>query len=73
MRIERRPVPSAPCQFPPHFPASLQRIFMAREVFNQAQIDYRLPHLLRPDALFDLSSSACSFMSDSMLLRSRLN
>ena len=58
MRIERRPVPSAPCQFPPHFPASLQRIFMAREVFNQAQIDYRLPHLLRPDALFDLSRAA---------------
>ncbi|BFM49493.1 single-stranded-DNA-specific exonuclease RecJ [Marinomonas sp. THO17] len=58
MRIERRSVPSAPCQFPTHFPASLQRIFMARDVFNQAQIDYRLPHLLRPDALFDLTKAA---------------
>ncbi len=66
MRIERRLVPSAPCQFPTSMPASLQRIFMAREVFSSEQIDYRLPHLLRPNALFDLPKAA-SILADAIV------
>ena len=59
MRIERRVVPNTVNNFPSSMSATLQRVFMARGVQSIEHLDYRLPHLLRPDSLFDLSTSAC--------------
>jgi single-stranded-DNA-specific exonuclease len=58
MRIDRRVVPSEQHNFPKSMSATLQRVFMARGVVSEAQLDYRLPHLLRPDSLFDLTTAA---------------
>jgi single-stranded-DNA-specific exonuclease len=65
MRIERRPVPAEQNDFPNSMSATLQRVFMARDVMTVAQLDYRLPHLLRPDSLFDLKAAA-SILADAI-------
>ncbi|MCB5162672.1 single-stranded-DNA-specific exonuclease RecJ [Marinomonas algarum] len=58
MRIERRSVPFSNDHLPAEMPLSLRRIFLARGVTTSQELDYRLPHLLRPDALFDLTVAA---------------
>ncbi|WP_137170369.1 single-stranded-DNA-specific exonuclease RecJ [Marinomonas sp. FW-1] len=58
MRIERRSIPAITEDLPAEMPSSLRRIFMARGVSSGLELDYRLPNLLRPDSLFDLTTAA---------------
>ncbi|MBJ7538912.1 single-stranded-DNA-specific exonuclease RecJ [Marinomonas transparens] len=59
MRIERRPILVEENDFPRNMSSTLQRVFMSRHVSSVQQLDYRLPHLLRPEPLFDLQAAAC--------------
>lgn len=65
MRIERRPVPSVETQFPRNISSTLQRVYLSRGVSSMEQLDYRLPRLLRPDPLFDLTAAA-SILADAI-------
>ncbi|QRV25078.1 single-stranded-DNA-specific exonuclease RecJ [Marinomonas foliarum] len=58
MRIERRSIPAIAEDLPEDMPLSLRRIFMARGVSTSLELDYRLPNLLRPSSLFDLTIAA---------------
>ncbi|RCW95954.1 single-stranded-DNA-specific exonuclease RecJ [Marinomonas foliarum] len=58
MRIERRSIPAIAEDLPEDMPLSLRRIFMARGVGTSLELDYRLPNLLRPSSLFDLTIAA---------------
>lgn len=58
MRIERRPIHATDQDLPADMSSSLRRIFLARGVCTRRELDYRLPHLLRPDSLFDLTAAA---------------
>ncbi|ETX10156.1 ssDNA exonuclease RecJ [Marinomonas ushuaiensis DSM 15871] len=66
MRIERRIVPTEENHFPNSMSSTLQRVFMARGVMSEADLDYRLPHLLRPDSLFDLATAG-SILADAIV------
>ncbi len=66
MRIERRILPTEENHFPNNMSATLQRVFMARGVMSEADLDYRLPHLLRPDSLFDLTTAG-SILADAIM------
>ena len=59
MRIERRSFRAEDKGLPETMSLSLRRIFLARGVCSSQELDYRLPLLLRPDSLFDLSNAAC--------------
>lgn len=59
MRIERRSFQAEDKGLPETMSLSLRRIFLARGVCSSQELDYRLPLLLRPDSLFDLSNAAC--------------
>ncbi|MBR7889099.1 single-stranded-DNA-specific exonuclease RecJ [Marinomonas sp. A79] len=65
MRIERRPIQIKDEDLPPNMSSSLRRIFLARGVTTSRELDYRLPHLLRPDSLFDLTLAA-SILADAI-------
>jgi single-stranded-DNA-specific exonuclease len=58
MRIERRSIPAIAEDLPEDMSLSLRRIFMARGVSTSLELDYRLPNLLRPSSLFDLTIAA---------------
>ncbi|MBD5772577.1 single-stranded-DNA-specific exonuclease RecJ [Marinomonas colpomeniae] len=58
MRIERRVIRAEQHNFPNSMSATLQRVFVSRGVTSVEALDYRLPHLLRPDSLFDLTTAA---------------
>ncbi|MGO3739056.1 MAG: single-stranded-DNA-specific exonuclease RecJ [Marinomonas foliarum] len=58
MRIERRSIPAIAEDLPEDMSLSLRRIFMARGVGTSLELDYRLPNLLRPSSLFDLTIAA---------------
>ncbi|MDB4837868.1 single-stranded-DNA-specific exonuclease RecJ [Marinomonas sp.] len=71
MRINRRPIPTEKTQFPSDMPTTLQHVFSSRGVTRVEQIDYRLPHLLRPDALFDLTNAA-SILADAIIANEKI-
>lgn len=71
MRIDRRPISEAELQLPTNMSVTLQRIFASRGVTTTEQIDYRLPHLLRPDALFDLKKAA-SILADAIMTNEKI-
>ncbi|TYL49491.1 single-stranded-DNA-specific exonuclease RecJ [Marinomonas sp. IMCC 4694] len=58
MRIKRRPIQAMDKDLPTDMSFSLRRIFLARGVSSHQELDYRLPHLLRPESMFDLTVAA---------------